>query len=408
MKNKKLTPYSKAIAMVLNSASPVSIVKMPLKKAAGLVLRKPVRGDRPLPPFNRSAMDGYAVKCADFKNGIAKLTQAGVLEAGSIWKGRLGKGQCIKIMTGAPLPDGAEAVVKVEQSRPSGNEIELREPAVGKWLNVHRKGADSKKGELLLKKGSLLTPGAMAVAASVGATTLAVTRRITVTVVTTGSELIPPEKKPTPSQIRDSNLYFLISRLSEIGWVKAASGGIVKDDPDKFKKAITGAIAKSDLVIITGGVSMGDTDYTHRVLKEIGVIKKFHKAAIRPGKPVWFGTEGKTLVFGLPGNPVSVAVTFHEFVLPALRKMAGLSGGDARSASIRLPLAKPIRKKHGLREFRVGIFTDEGGAVAAVSSYQGSGDFVSASKSDGVIVLPEKERELKAGEPVEFHPWKNC
>ena len=406
MKNKKLTPYSKAIAMVLNSASPLTSVKVSIKKAAGMALRKPVRGDRPLPPFNRSAMDGYAVKCSDFKNGSAKLKVIGVLEAGSLWKGRLKKGQSIKIMTGAPVPDGAESVVKVEQSSRFGDNVELTQPGIEKWMNVHRKGADSKKGELLLSSGSFLTPGALAVAASVGATTLTVTRSINVTIITTGNELIPPHRKPKPSQIRDSNSYFLMGRFGEISWAKAAYAGTVSDDPVKFRKAITAAIKKSDMVIVTGGVSMGDSDYTYRVLNEIGVSQKFHKAAIRPGKPVWFGSKGKTLVFGLPGNPVSVAATFHEFVMPALKKMAGLSDADALPMSVTLPLSKAVKKKHDLREFRVSVFANGGTSVEPVATYQGSGDFVSASKSDGVIVLPELAKELKAGTLVEFHPWR--
>ena len=407
MKNKKLTPYSKAMALVLKTALPVSSVKVSLKKAAGLVLRKAVKSDRPLPPFNRSAMDGYAVKCADFKNGSANLKVIGVLEAGSSWKGRLKRGESIKIMTGAPVPDGAEAVIKVEQSRRSGNNVELTQPRIEKWLNIHRKGADCKKGELLLEGGSLLAPGAMSVAAAVGQTNPTVTRKIIVTVITTGSELVPAHRKPAPSQIRESNSYLLMSRLAGISWVKAGYAGTVRDDPNKFRRVITGAIKKSDMVIVTGGVSMGDTDYTYRVLNQIGVKEKFHKAAIRPGKPLWFGKKGRTLVFGLPGNPVSVAVTFHEFAMPALRKMAGLDGGAILPVSITLPLAGPVKKKHKLREFRVASIVNGGRAVAVVSSYQGSGDFVSAAKSDGVIVLPEQAKQLKAGEPVEFHPWKN-
>ena len=406
MKNRKLTPYSKAIAMVLDTTPQLNSVKVSIKKAAGMALRKPIRGDRPLPPFNRSAMDGYAVKCADFKNGVAKIIVAGVLEAGNEWKGRLKKGEGVKIMTGAPLPDGAEAVVKVEHSRRAGNNVELTEPDIKKWLNVHRKGADSKKGELLVDKGSFLTPGALAVAASVGATTLTVTRKINVTIITTGSELIPPHRKPKPSQIRDSNSFFLMGSFSGMSWANASYVGAVSDDPKKYRKVITGAIKKSDMVIVTGGVSMGDSDHTYRVLNEIGVSQKFHKAAIRPGKPLWFGIKGKTLVFGLPGNPVSVAATFHEFVMPALKRMAGLSGGDAMPMSVTLPLSQPAGKKHGLREFRVSVLSNGGGSVEPVAGYQGSGDFVSASKSDGVIVLPESAREMKTGAPVVFHPWK--
>ena len=393
--------------MVLNFASPLTSVKVSLKNAAGMALRKSVRGDRPLPPFNRSAMDGYAVKCADFKNGTASLKVIGVLEAGKEWKGRLKKGEAVKIMTGAPVPDGAEAVVKVEQSRRFGKDVELTEPGIKKWMNVHRKGADSKKGELLIDSGSFLSAGLLAVAASVGATTLSVTRKINVTIITTGNELVPPHRKPKPSQIRDSNSFFLMGRFASVSWADAKYAGTVIDEPVKFRKVITDAIKKSDMVLVTGGVSMGDSDYTYRVLNAIGVSKKFHKAAIRPGKPLWFGSKGKTLVFGLPGNPVSVAATFHEFVMPALKKMAGISDVNALPMSVTLPLSKSVKKKHNLREFRVSVLSNSGKSVEPVATYQGSGDFVSASKSDGVMVLPESSKELEAGTPVEFHLWKN-
>jgi molybdopterin molybdotransferase len=177
----------------------------------------------------------------------------------------------------------------------------------------------------------------------------------------------------------------------------------VKDDPRRLKTVLEAALRNSDMVLLSGGVSMGDADHTPAVLKALKVKNIFHKSAIRPGKPLWFGIRGETAVFGLPGNPVSVGATFHEFAFPALRKMAGMAGPGVRA--VFLPLASPAKKEHPLREFRVARLEKGGAAVAPVESYRGSGDFVSAALSDGVIVIPEDRREMPAGEIVEFHPW---
>jgi molybdopterin molybdotransferase len=179
--------------------------------------------------------------------------------------------------------------------------------------------------------------------------------------------------------------------------------GIVADDPGKLAATIKKAIGQNDMVVISGGVSMGDTDYTYRVLKQLNVKKLFHRIAIRPGKPVWFGLAGKKPVFGLPGNPVSVTVTFHQIVLPVLRTMA--RAASVLPANYLLPLGMDVSKKHGLREFLLASLSDSGRTVVPQLGYQGSGDFVSAAKSAGVMVIPEEARSLTKGTVVEFNPW---
>lgn len=403
-KEKELTSHSEAFSLVLENVGKVPKTEMALSRAVGFPLRKSIRADRPLPPFNRSAMDGYATRSSDFKNGRANLHIAGELPAGGEWKGNLTKGECVKIMTGAPVPQGADCVVKVEQSCRSGSMVDLAQHGIKPWLNIHRKGADAKKGQILLEKGRSLSPLGVAVAGSVGAVMPEVSRKIKVTVIATGGELLSPESGPKPYRIRDANSPLLMSRLAVRSWAEPKFAGIVKDAPRKLEAVIKKALGASDVVLTTGGVSMGDADCTHRVFASLGVKQIFHKVAIRPGKPVWFGVFGKTAVFGLPGNPVSVAVTFHEFVVPALKKMAGFS--NTAPATITLPLADDVTKKHGLREFRLAVIEQGGAKVAPVSSYQGSGDFVSAAKSDGVMVLPEAQKEFKAGALMEFHPWE--
>ncbi len=403
-KNVALTPFAAAQAAVLRAIKQLSPVRLPLEKAFGLVLREHIRADRPLPPFNRSAMDGYAVRHDDLAKGLRRFRCAGTLEAGAAWRGTVRHGECLKIMTGAPVPPELDAVEQVEKSRTEGAFVELLTGEPERWQHIHRRGADCKKGERLITAGEPLSPARVAVAAAVGAAAVRVTRVIRVAVIASGSELVGTAKKPAPYQIRDSNSRFLMARFSEIPWAAASFGGVIKDDPRALRRALAAALKKNDVVIVTGGVSMGERDHIPEILKECGVKNRLYKSAIRPGKPIWFGVKGAAAVFGLPGNPVSVAATFSEFVLPALRKMAGYA--SVILPVLRLPLAAPAKKKHALREFRVGCYANGGAAVAPVPGYQGSGDFVSAGRSDGLIVIPEEARELPAGTVVEFHPWR--
>jgi molybdopterin molybdotransferase len=371
--------------------------------SAGKVLRTPIKADRELPPFDRSAMDGYAARVSDFVGGKAFLKCVGSLEAGNLWKGTLKKRETVKIMTGAPVPDGADVVVKVEQSKSKNGMTMLDEPKITKWGNIHRMGADARRGETLVRGGEVLKPLHLSVAASVGMETLSVSRRVRACVISTGTEQAAVGAKPKPFQIRDSNSAYLLARLSSTGLADASFGGAIRDEPKALEKAMRNALEENDMVIVSGGVSMGDSDFTGATLERLGVKKVFHKCAIRPGKPVWFGLNKDAVAFGLPGNPVSIAVTFQEFVLPALRKMAGANVVMPRK--LFLPLETAVRKGNSLREFRVARLTEKG-TVEAFKGYGGSGDLVSASKSDGVIVLPEEIRELKAGTVVEFHPWE--
>lgn len=404
MGNKEnLLPFSEALAIALSSVKAVGSETVELGKAFGRILRAPLTADRPLPPFNRAAMDGYAVRVADLPHGTGRLKCVGVLEAGKEWKGIIYSGETVKIMTGAPLPNGTDAVIKVESSSMEGEMISLDTSGIVKGSNVHERGKDASRGEILATEGAILNARCLAVAASVGAARVKVSRLINVGVIVSGSELIPCAAKPAPVQIRDCNSHMLIHSLSMSGLASPKFYGIVADDPEKIKATVKKAISQNDMVVISGGVSMGDTDYTYRVLKQLNVKKLFHRIAIRPGKPVWFGMAGNKPVFGLPGNPVSVAVTFHQIVLPLLRTMARAT--VVLPTSHYLPLGMDVSKKHGLREFLLASFSDSGRTVAPQLGYQGSGDFVSAAKSAGVIVIPEEARSLAKGTIMEFNPW---
>ena len=405
MKLSSLISVEKAHDLIPTRCKKVDVERVPLAKATGRVLCEPVRADRSIPPFNRSAMDGYAVRSADFVDGRAELTKIADIPAGTEWDGRLGKGQCASIMTGAPVPKGADAVVKVEQTKTRGDRVLLDEPKVGPWHNIHRRGADARKGQVLIPRGRPIGQGEIGVASSVGAHELQVSRRIDVGVLSTGREVVRPSVTPTPYQIRDANGPTLLSALSTLPWCRSHSFGIAPDSEKPLERLIRKALDRCDVLLVSGGVSMGEFDLVPDVLSRLGVRQAFHGLAIRPGKPVWFGaSESGKLVFGLPGNPVSVRVSFREFVTHALRRMARFA--EAIPPALTLPLAEDFKKKHDLTAFSLGHIIDgPNGSQVQPVPHEGSGDFVSAALSDGVFVVPADAKSVKAGELVEFHAW---
>lgn len=406
MKGIRLIPVEKAHALIARRCKRVEFERMPLARASGRVLREPLRADRPIPPFHRAAMDGFAVRAADFVDGKAELIEVANIPAGAEWHGRLAKGQCARIMTGAPVPKGADAVVKVEYTKARGPVVCMHDPTIGPNLNVHPRGADARCGAVLLRAGAALGQGEIAVAASIGAFNVAVSRRVVVGVLSTGKEVVKPSGIPTPFQIRDANRPTLLATLSAMPWCKGQSLGIAPDSEQALRRLIHKAMSRCDVLLVSGGVSVGDYDLVPDALRRLGVRKVFHGVAIRPGKPLWFGASGHgTLVFGLPGNPVSVRVGFREFVTPALRRMAGFA--VPLPAGLMLPLAEPFKKKHSMTAFALGRVVNEprGSRVCPVP-HEGSGDFVSAAASDGVFIVPADVKAKAAGDVVEFHPWQ--
>jgi len=406
MKLSTLTSVEKAHDLIATRCKAVDAERVPLAKATGRVLRKSVRADRSIPPFNRSAMDGYAVRSADFVDGKAELAKAADIPAGTEWDGRLGKGQCASIMTGAPVPKGADAVVKVEQTKTCGDKVLLDEPKVEPWHNVHRRGADARKGQALIAPGRPISQGEIGVASSVGAHELDVSRCIEVAVLSTGREVVRPSATPTPFQIRDANSPTLLSALATLPWCRGRSFGIAPDSEKPLERLIQKALDRCDVLLVSGGVSMGEFDLVPDVLSRLGIRQAFHGISIRPGKPLWFGaSKAGKLVFGLPGNPVSVRVSFREFVTHALRRMARFA--EPMPSALRLPLAEDFRKKHDLTAFSLArLTTCPTSSQVEPVPHEGSGDFVSAALSDGVFVVPADTRLVKAGTLVEFHSWQ--
>ncbi len=406
MKAIPLTPIEEVHRRLARAVSgPVETERVPLRRAAGRVLRGPVRADRDLPPFNRSAMDGYAVRSADFDGPTARLREIADIPAGVEWRGRLRPGCCARIMTGAPAPAGADAVAPVEFTRREGEWVAVDYPKIAPWRNIHRRAADARKGRVLLRPGCVIDPGAVNVAASVGAVELETARLVRVGVISTGREVVPPSAAPSPCQIRDANGPALMAALAALPWCKGKAYGIAADTEQGLRRLVVKALAECDVVVLTGGVSMGDYDLAPKVLREAGVREILHGAAIRPGKPLWFGrAENGALVFGLPGNPVSTRVGFREFVGPTLRRLAGFR--EPFPPALWLPLAEEAKKKHRLTAFSIcRIESDPAGARVRPTPHEGSGDFVAAAAADGVFVFPAEKPRLAAGEMVEFHAW---
>jgi molybdopterin molybdotransferase len=398
--------FEESLRAMLSAAEPVATEKIPLRRATGRLLAEPIAADRDLPPFDRSERDGWAVRCADLSGEGGTLSWDGaVLYAGDEPGAPLPAGGAVRIMTGAPLPQGADAVVMIEKSRVRGDRVELSSENLRPGLHVHKKGVDAATGTVLVPAGHPLTPNRIALAASVGASDVIVRRRVRVSLIITGDEVVPAASTPSAVRIRDGNGPASLAILLSNPWADAGEPIIVSDEESALTSALIPSLERSDLVVLSGGVSEGDKDLVPHVLARLGVRKVLHKMAIRPGKPLWFGLAGETvLVFGLPGNPASFQVTFRELVLPALRRLAGFARPEP--TELRLPLGAPIEKSIPLRQFLPAQLESANGRTLVLPiPHHGSGDAVAVARADGVIVLAEGPCRFRPGDLVPFHHW---
>lgn len=372
-----------------------------LEEALHRWLVSPVVADADQPPFDRAMMDGYALRSGDAEGASpeqgVRLPVRGTVPAGRQRALRLEEGTALQIFTGAPVPPGADAVVPVEHTRREGEEVLILSP-VSAGDNLGRRGTQVRAGEGLLPAGIRIGPAETAVLAAVGAVPVRVGRMPQVVVAATGDELVPPGQEPGPGLIRESSTYMLHSLLGREGFpVRRAPA--IPDERDAVRRGVLDGAAGADVVCLTGGVSMGERDYIEEVLEEVGAEQLFRSVRIKPGKPMVAARLDRSLVFGLPGNPVSSFVTAHQVVLPALRAFAGAARPlppflPARlTASIRTrgvrPELRPVRCVPG----------PEGLEVAGVS-YHGSSDIAALGRGNALIALPEGEKELEAGSPV--------
>lgn len=393
---------------VLETIRPLETVEVPLLEALGMTLAEEAVAGNDIPPFDNSAMDGYAVRAEDVAGASGdapvELAVLGDLPAGYTAEVAVGPGQALRIMTGAPLPQGADAVVPVECTRPGEGRVLVMEE-VSRGDNVRRAGEDVKAGERVLDPGIPVGPAELGMLASLGYARVRCFRRAVVGIISTGDELVEVGAELAPGKIRDSNSYTLYGMVREAGGEPLCLG-IVRDDPHLLERTILENLDEVDLFVTSGGVSVGDYDMVKDVLGKLGEMN-FWKVAMRPGKPQAFGhIQGKPL-FGLPGNPVSVMVSFEQFVRPALLKMMGRS--SLFRPQFTAVVDAPIGRRTGRTEFiRVIAEWQEGRWHARPTGPQGSGILRSMVRGNALAVLPEEVGRLEAGSEVTIQllrPW---
>lgn len=392
-----------ALSIILDHTPTLGEEEIPLSASTDSVLRRDAMSDLDLPPFDRSRMDGYALRAEDVEAAStgqpARLREVGEAAAGFSFDGIVEAGQAVRIMTGAPVPAGTDAVQKIEVINVTDDGwIEVQE-AVKPGQFITPRGIEARAGDVMVKAGERITPAVAAVLASFGYAQVIVSRRPRVALLSTGTELVEVEQKPGPSQIRNSNTYSLAG-YAEAAGAEVLSSGIVRDDFAATRDAIAEGLAKADVVMLSGGVSMGDYDLVKPALLELGAEIFVEKVAMHPGKPTVFAKVGDKVIFGLPGNPVSVAVSFHLFARPALLKMQGAS--EIHLPRFQAYATRQVKGAPPRRSHQPGRLTiRQGRAEVEPLKWSGSSDLVAFMNADCLIVVPEDRASISEGDLAE-------
>jgi molybdopterin molybdotransferase len=399
-----LFPISQALEAMLVSIVPITqFESVELLQANNRILANDVISPVDVPPADNSAMDGYALRAEDLQQRDT-LKLIGASMAGTPFSGTLSSGQCVRIMTGAIIPDGADSVVMQENTQALDNNISfMQKPDIGNSIRLA--GEDIATGSVVLEKGSRLKPAHLSLLASVGIPHVSVIRAPKVALIATGDELTAPGQALQKGGIYESNRYALHAMLKQMG-ADVIDFGIVKDDKASIHEAFVQADTLCDVVISSGGVSVGDADYVKEVLEQIGQIN-FWKVAIKPGKPFAFGKLDKAWFCGLPGNPVSSYVTFQQLVVPVLRKLAGEN--FANNQYVVAEAATTIRKRPGRTDYQRGIYyRDENGKLLVKpNGKQGSGMMSSIAGANCYIVLAQDSANIAEGQEVRIQPFSS-
>ena len=396
-------PVAKANEVIRSFVKPVGgVERLPVRAALGRVLARDIVSPIDVPAHDNSAMDGYAVRSGDLRGGEAVvLSEIGTAYAGREFRGEVRPGECVRVMTGAVMPKNTDTVVIQEAVTAEGKRISVpagQEPGQNRRLA----GEDLAKGKPALAAGRLLRPADLGLIASLGIAEVSVRRKLRVAFFSTGDELVPVGKKLKAGEVYDSNRYTLWGMLARLG-CEVIDLGVVRDDPEKLEAAFRKAAAAADAVVTSGGVSVGEADFTRQMMAKLGEVA-FWKIAMRPGRPMAFGrirARGKSAyLFGLPGNPVAVMVTFYHFVRGALLHMMGRS--DVELPLLRAKSQAPMRKKPGRTEFQRGILERKSGEWSVRSTgAQGSGILRSMSEANCFIVLGHEQGAVTAGDYVD-------
>ena len=389
-----------ALDKILSQIQFKGVEKIPLDQALGRVLAEDVVSRVNNPPLDNSAMDGYALIAQDIQSATpenpVKLEVVEEIAAGYTAKGTLKPGQAMRIMTGAPIPPGADAVLMQEDTQKDGNSILCMDRADVEE-NIRRAGEDVKIGEGVLKKGTTLSPAHIGMMAVVGRSQIAVSQRPTVSILSTGDEILELDETPQGPQIFNSNGHMLAAQIKSAGGIPLYLG-IAKDTEKDLMEKFEWAL-KADIVVSSGGVSVGDYDLVKSSLQKMGQDMLFWKVAMKPGKPLAFGRIGKIPIFGLPGNPVSSFVSFEQFVRPSLRKVLGCS--DLSHKTVQAKLTRTIHKKPGRLHFLSSIVSwADGEYTVTPAGEQGSGILKSAANANSLLIFPLEADEIKQGQEV--------
>ncbi|MFH1504183.1 MAG: gephyrin-like molybdotransferase Glp [Candidatus Omnitrophota bacterium] len=395
--------FEGALSAVLKSVCALAAERTLIKESVGKVLAEDIYSKVEMPPFDKSAMDGYAVNSLDVKKAPVKLKCIGILQAGRNFKKKINRGECVKIMTGAPIPKGADSVVMVENTRFSGEYVEIL-PAPKKWENICFKGEDIKLGQKIADKGACVCVSDIALLAAAGNRYVKTVKFPRVSSLNTGSEIISLGKKLGKNKIYNSNGPQIYSLLKADG-IAPCCLGVVRDNFQELVKAVKKGF-KHDILLISGGVSAGDYDLVPKALEKAGVKKIFHKVKIKPGKPLYFGKYKKTVIFGVPGNPVSNFSTYILFIRPAIYKMMGRGGYklDFKEGIIKESFKHKIGRTHFIP---VKILIKQGKYQISPLNSRGSADIFTLSKADAFMMAEAETSVVKKNSKVKFITWRS-
>ncbi|MBN2639887.1 MAG: molybdopterin molybdotransferase MoeA [Bacteroidales bacterium] len=387
-----MIPYEEAYDLIINSTCRLGLETIDFQESLHRILAEDIISDLEMPPFNKAAMDGYACRKEDLQNTLEVIE---IIPAGYSPKKEVGENQCAKIMTGAPVPVGADTVIMIEYTK-NIDDNHIRFTRSDSKSNICLVGEDVKKGEVLLKKGTSIKAKHIPVLAMVGAVLVSVYKQPKVTVVSTGNELVEPHIKPNSSQIRNSNAYQMIAQLAEMK-LPVQYLGIAKDTKEDTEVMLHKAMKESDTIIMSGAVSMGDYDFVPEVLKESGFKIHFHGVATKPGKKTIFATKDSKWFVGVPGNPVSAFVQFELLIKPLLM---GIMGKKYKPKFYPFVLQESFHRKHTERKSFEPIIINPDNTVRLIE-YHGSAHINALSYADGLMVVEKGVSEIKVGEKVD-------
>ncbi len=399
--------YEDARALVFQKIKPLGKCTRPLTESQGVALSEDILAPHGIPSFDNSGVDGYAVKSQDIAQASAEnsvlLENQGYIAAGDSVNQKMHSGQCMQIATGAPIPKGTNSVVMIEDVVIEGSKIRFTQ-SIQEKENVRYLGEDIPKGDTIIKSGTVIGPAQLATLATFGFSQVPVHKVPKVSIVSTGSELIDIVGNPTDGQIRESNRFMLAGMVRQ-EYCELLKITMVPDLPEVLHEAFEEAL-KADVTLICGGMSIGEKDFAKHLLNELGVEEIFWKIKFKPGKPLFFGTRGKTIVFGLPGNPASSYVLFEEFVRPALRKMMGRKVLEEKmvKATLEIPITKTYKRLHFMR----GLLHEQNGEYRVRPlKFQGSHSIGSLVASNALIRVEADSPNIPAGKKVFVRPLRN-